>query len=1050
LLSLAKIGRGREEYYLRAVGALATEYYSERGEVAGRWLGGGAAALGLAGRVQDHHLMALLAGYAPDAQFGENGWTGQQLVAAPRAGRRMPGIDACFAAPKSVSLLWAFGDRLHVNGRRVDQVIEAAHDEAVQEALAYLEAAAARGRRGHDGLVQMATSGFAAGAFRQRTSRADDPHLHTHVLLTNVCEGTDGRWGALDARLIYAHTKATGYLYDAHLRDVLRRELGVLWAPVENGLADIAGVPEEMILHFSKRAQELRGSLEEITQRLNEERARLGMAPVEADSQDALNIAAQQTRAAKLYHVATDELRADWHGQTVAAGHDLSRLAAAVGHPTSPNADLAPNPDLYHRVAAQLTEEASTFGRRDAIQEMAAAAAQGAPVSTVLERVDEFLVSGAVVNVGSGAAPRAQDVIQRDDGAVAPVPTGENRWSTPELLAVERRLVETAMTRRHEGAVVLPEAALVDALGRAVQRIRLGADQVQMVVQLARDGAGVQCVEAGPGSGKTTALGVYIAASQLAGVRVIGCAPSARARDELRLGALLEPCYTVDRLLMELERDHLQRGSVVILDEASMAGTRKVARLFEHAVATGTKVVMVGDTKQLSSVDAGGAFRGLVKRLGALELTENRRQQAVWERSALRQLRDEKVRQALDQYAANGRLHLGDREELVPQLVDAWWTASQEGEAVMQAARWRDVIDLNRRARARLVAAGAVSPDGIEVRGMTIGVGDQVIVQRNDRTLGVINGTLGTVLAIDREGGDIVIQTDGPTPKNVRLPAGFLNARSRRPRLALSYCRTIHKSQAATYRGASFTLAGDESIYLEAVHVALSRATISNHLYYTGEQPPGEDHPLEAVEIAEPHHGRLVAATARSRAQVMALDILQQLDRPPGQRVVDDGSESAPMTEAQAAILARRGVVPDRDLTWVEASLLIDQATGKPRGKRATAWLLERGLSEEEAKRILERAEQTLAQPSDRPLSTAVDGRLEQLDKAARAGRRQSRGQRQEREGLKQWQTGAARSRRRQTRERWAAAQAPSPGAGLTPPQVGGDQRQARSQARQP
>jgi hypothetical protein len=204
------------------------------------------------------------------------------------------------------------------------------------------------------------------------------------------------------------------------------------------------------------------------------------------------------------------------------------------------------------------------------------------------------------------------------------------------------------------------------------------------------------------------------------------------------------------------------------------------------------------------------------------------------------------------------------------------------------------------------------------------------------------------------------------------------------------------------------------------------------------------------ADVTKPEHHRLVAATARSRAQVMALDILQQIDRPPGSRPMDDGAETAPMTEAQVAILARRGAVPDRDLTWVEASLVIDQATGKPRGERATAWLLERGLNAEEAKQVIQRAEQSLAQPSDRPLASAIEARLEQLDKRSRDGRRLSRGQRQEREGLQQWQTGAARSRRRQTRERWAAAQAPSPDAGPTPPHAGGDQRQARSQRRQP
>jgi conjugative relaxase-like TrwC/TraI family protein len=213
MLSLAKLGRGREDYYLRSVGADASQYYSERGEVAGAWVGGGAEVLGLRGQVQDQALLAVLAGYDPSAERRGEDWTGQRLVAPPKAGKRLPGFDACFKAPKSVSLLWAFGDRIQVGDRTLEQVVEMAHDEAARAALGYLEAAAAKGRRGRDGVVQMDSSGFVAAVFRQRTSRANDPHLHSHVLIANMCQGDDGRWGALDARLLYVHAKAAGYLH---------------------------------------------------------------------------------------------------------------------------------------------------------------------------------------------------------------------------------------------------------------------------------------------------------------------------------------------------------------------------------------------------------------------------------------------------------------------------------------------------------------------------------------------------------------------------------------------------------------------------------------------------------------------------------------------------------------------------------------------------------------------------------------------------------------------------------------------------------------------
>ena len=584
--------------------------------------------------------------------------------------------------------------------------------------------------------------------------------------------------------------------------------------------------------------------------------------------------------------------------------------------------------------------------------------------------------------------------------------------------------------RQSEGTAKLPEAVVVETIRESAQLMpSLGADQVQMVAGLATSGAGVECVEAGPGSGKTTALGIYVAACRRAGVRVIGCAPSAQARDELRQGARLEPCYTMAKLLLELEQDRLAPGSVIIVDEASMAGTRPLAKLLEHARRSEAKVVLVGDTKQLSSVDAGGGFRGLVRRLGAHQLTENRRQEAEWERIALRQLRDEKVEAALRAYADHGRLHIGDREELLPEMLEGWWTARPTGDVVMLAVRWRDVVELNQLARDRLVGAGVVEQDGLDVRGMTIGVGDRVIVMRNARELGVINGTTGTVVEVDRDAGDLVIETTEPEPRRIELPKEFWAARGRR-RLAPDYCRTVHKAQGATYRGVSFTLAGDDCIHLESAHVALSRATETNHLYYVGEPPPHEEH--HVPEVDAPALPGLVVAVGRSRAQVLALDILQQMEPPTPQAPArpDGGWDKAPMTEAQVATLARLGAEPERDLTWVEASLLIDDATGQPQGRRAGGWLQERGLSQEQADEVIEAAKRSLRQPSVRRLSTAVGDRLEQVEASARRGRPLSAGRRQEQEALKRWQTGASRNRQRQQRRQWAErpqAVAPQP-----------------------
>src|SRR5439155_11238219 len=156
--------------------------------------------------------------------------------------------DHTYSAPKSVSLLYAFGDD------DVRRRVTAAHDAAVKAAVSdYLEAHALGARRGTDGVDKIGTSGAIAAAFRHRTSRAGDPDLHTHVLVANLAHGDDGQWSALDSSLLYTNAKTGGYVYQAQLRQELTESLGVEWGPVTKGQADIAGVDRETIMAFSER-----------------------------------------------------------------------------------------------------------------------------------------------------------------------------------------------------------------------------------------------------------------------------------------------------------------------------------------------------------------------------------------------------------------------------------------------------------------------------------------------------------------------------------------------------------------------------------------------------------------------------------------------------------------------------------------------------------------------------------------------------------------------------------------------------------------------------
>jgi conjugative relaxase-like TrwC/TraI family protein len=238
MLSLGKIAAGPRaaRYYTDQVALGREDYYAGEGEAPGRWTGSAATAAGLGGRVEAGQLEGLLAGGG--------------LRRAVREGA-VAGFDLTFRAPKSVSVLWGVADAATA------RQLGAAHDAAVEAALAYVEREACRARRGAGGAVQVRGSGFVAAAFRHRASRAGDPLLHTHVVAGNLTQGPDGRWTALDARHLYRHAKTAGFLYQAELRREIDERLGLSWGPVQRGAADIEGVGRGVVEHFSQRRAEI-------------------------------------------------------------------------------------------------------------------------------------------------------------------------------------------------------------------------------------------------------------------------------------------------------------------------------------------------------------------------------------------------------------------------------------------------------------------------------------------------------------------------------------------------------------------------------------------------------------------------------------------------------------------------------------------------------------------------------------------------------------------------------------------------------------------------
>ena len=550
-----------------------------------------------------------------------------------RAKGAYPGFDVTFSAPKSVSVLFGLGDE------RLRRAVRSAHDEAVADALGYLERVAARGRRKHNGSVMVAGHGLIAAAFRHRTSRAGDPQLHTHVLVANVLEGVDGKWSALDGRGIYQHAKTAGYLYEAALRERLTTRLGVAWGPVRNGIADIEGVPAPVLRAFSRRRAEVEAELE-----------RRG-----ESSAAAARMATLATRRRKDYGVVPEQLVDEWRERAARLGFDRSALRNLLGrrHDRRP-AEWA---RAFRHLASSvgLTHRRATFARRDVLQALCEAVPPGsATVAEIEEAADRFMASELAVPLIAGDAEERLPTIRLRDGRLVYSRHAEGRYSTPEHLELERAIIETALDGAASGVAVADGRSLNRAMRRS-----LGDEQEAMVRRLASGGDRVAVVLGQAGAGKTFALRAAREAWEGTGISVVGAAISRRAARELEDGSGI-PSTSVAALLHRLRvgGEPLLPGTVVVVDEAGMLPTRELDELLRRVVEADGKLVLTGDHRQLPELEAGGCFRGLVYRLPAIVLEQNRRQRARWERRALRELRHGDLDAALRDY----RKHKRDRD----------------------------------------------------------------------------------------------------------------------------------------------------------------------------------------------------------------------------------------------------------------------------------------------------------------------------------------------------------------------------------------------------
>jgi conjugative relaxase-like TrwC/TraI family protein len=909
-MSMARLSAGAGYRYLlrhtsagdaaRAHSTPLVDYYAATGYPPGRWLGWGLTGLndgaGIAAGsvVSEQALAALYAGRDPV--------TGQPLgrpfatyksVDGRTSRHAVAGFDLTFTVPKSVSVLWAMGDP---NTR---ELISQAHRRAVEDALRFVEHRVAATRTGHDGVHRLQTRGVIAAAFDHWDTRAADPNLHTHLVIANKVQGTDGQWRSLDARVLHKAAVAVSELYDNLIADRLVDVLSVAWSYRDRGrnrtaAFELDGVDDALLAEFSQRAGDVQGRTAELAAKF---RAEHGRSPSRVEHTKLAQQATRETRPDKTPHALTDLLTAWRQRARLLTGREPLNLAAAAlaGSYSRPLYALDVGTESVQQLAKHVVhgvqQRRATWDGWNLHAE-ASRATRTLRMRSSEERVqltDWVVAAAAAMCVPlDGSEPNQPVMAEAMHGA---------RYTSQEILDAEQALLEQNATADApavpEGtAEAMATATVPDGDGR--QARVLSPDQRWAVVDIATSGRPVDVLVGPAGTGKTLTLAALRRAweRRFGHGSVIGLAPSAAAAGELS-AALGLRCETTAKWLWETagpgakardaaiserqqrfyaarangdraaqhhaatalriltEEQHRWRllpGQLVIVDEAAMSGTVDLAQLATQARRVGAKLLLVGDHRQLGAVPAGGAFGLLARRGKTVALEGLWRFQHRWEAQATRQLRNGDPA-CIETYHKHGRINDGDHDAMLDAAHAAWAADRAAGRtSLLVAADNATVTDLNERARTALVTADQVASSGVELRdGTSAGVGDLIVTRENARRIRtndgrwVRNGDTWQVTAV-HPSGRLTVRAAKAGADRSKDGQVLLDAHYVAEHVQLGYAITAHRAQGATVDTCHVVVS--PGMTREAFYVAMTRGRHANTTYVITERtdPELEDH----------------------------------------------------------------------------------------------------------------------------------------------------------------------------------------------------------------
>lgn len=655
------------------------DYYDEGQRVAGEWVGNGAELLGLSGKVEAEAFLRLC-----ENQHPETGETLTQRMnvtrmddGGSRTANRRIFYDFTFSPPKSVSVAALAGG---------DERILKAHADAVRSALSEFETfATTRVRIGsvnHD----RATGNFVTATFTHDTSRALDPHLHTHCIVFNATfDAEENRWKALQN---YEMLRARKYAENVYYHELTRklRGLGYGIRNQARGDFEIEGISPELCERFSKRHVEIDEAIKKLLAAKPEYTG--------GDLMAMRRLIATAERARKQKELSQDEKQTLWAAQL-----NQDERAALQRLTTQPTSDKANRTNLAESV--QWAED-HLFDRSSVVLECQLwqqALERGRGENFSVTELKEFTRLRPYLRQAERPNEvTTRDVLQRETEIVQMVKDGVGNC---------RPLVEQART-------INPK---LDEEQRLALDALLGSTHA---ISLFRGGAG---------TGKSFVLRDLAEHIQQTGKSVVVLAPQRQQVVDMEKAGFPSPATIASFLL----RGELPAGAVLVVDEAGQIGGRQMHQLLRLAHDRKARVILSGDTRQHGAVESSDALLAIERYSGIkpVELHTIRRQDPALARNRSERMRIKQYRQAveaaaagklvesfkrLDQMGAIVSCGLGEQAD---KLADEYLRLTeQKATAVVVSQTWAEVHRVNSRVRDALKSKGLLGVNDVTVEAL--------------------------------------------------------------------------------------------------------------------------------------------------------------------------------------------------------------------------------------------------------------------------------------------------------------------------------------------